>query len=69
MYVHYMYITCTLHVQLLSAHYEHFVRYYQSSGVLDKTSLGVPTEEEKTCSALVVYRLLNALSAKVCVCM
>ena len=52
--------------QLLAAHYEHFFRYYQSCGVLDKTSLGVPSGEEKMCSALIVYRLLDALAAKVC---
>ena len=50
-----------LHVQLLSSHYKHFSRYYQSIGVIDKTSLGVPSEEEKKYSALLVYRLLDSL--------
>ena len=33
--------------------------------MLDRTSLGLAGEEEKTCAALVVYRLLDTLSEKV----
>jgi len=51
-------------LQLLSSHYEYFARYY-GSGMLDRTFLGLASEEEKTCSALVVYRLLDTLSEKV----
>ena len=51
-------------LQLLSSHYEYFARYY-GSGMLDRTCLGLASEEEKTCSALVVYRLLDTLSEKV----
>lgn len=50
--------------QLLSAHYEHFSRYYQSIGSLDKTSLGLPTEEEKISSAIFLYRLFHCLHKK-----
>jgi len=32
--------------------------------MLDRTCLGLASEEEKTCSALVVYRLLDTLSEK-----
>ena len=51
-------------LQLLSAHYEHFSHYYQSD-MLDHTSLGLPTDDEKTYSALVVYRLTDTLAKKV----
>ena len=49
-------------LQLLAAHYEHYARYYEG-GMLDGTvNLAA---EEKLCSALTVYRLLDSLAKKV----
>lgn len=52
-------------LQLLSSHYEHFSHYYQSD-MLDHTSLGLPSNDEKTYSALIVYRLIDTLAKEVC---
>ena len=52
------------YLQLLSAHYDHFSHYYQSD-MLDHTSLGLPSNDEKTNSALVVHRLIDTLAKKV----
>lgn len=51
-------------LQLLNAHYEHFSHYYQSD-MLDHTSLGLPSNDEKTYSTLVVYRLIDTLAKNV----
>ena len=45
-------------LQLLSSHYTHFARYYESG----QRSIGLASEDEKVWSALVVYRLLDSLS-------
>ena len=75
-HAHQIHITCMSHVymshahhvhvtrplQLLAAHYEHYARYYEG-GMLDGTvNLAA---EEKLCSALTVYRLLDSLAKKV----
>lgn len=59
-----MLIWLTNDLQLLSAHYEHFSHYYHSD-MLDHTSLGLPSNDEKTNSALVVYRLIDTLAKNV----
>ena len=45
-------------MQLLSSHFSHFARYYESG----QRCFGLASEEEKVWSSLVVYRLLDTLS-------
>ena len=52
-----MYVSFT---QLLSSHFTHFARYYESG----QRCFGLASEEEKVWSALVVYRLLETLASK-----
>ncbi len=52
-------------VQFFTAHYTWYARYYQS-GALNKSYLGHADQDEKTAAALVVHRLMDTLSGKVC---